>query len=179
MRSTMSILGLAQWDPTIFDLLELPASVSRDTLINSLVVDLAELEVLYPDPVFMRQAIGTWSAKELPTWTRIAKAAAASYDPIENYDRQETWTDTGTSSGTSHNTDTIMGYNAATQSPASGSDGSTSGSASSTHTGRTHGNIGVTTSQQMLEQELEVSPKLNVYNYIIDSFKKRFCLLVY
>ena len=42
-----------------------------------------------------------------------------------------------------------------------------------------HGNIGVTTSQQMLEQELEVAPKLNITNYIVDSFKKRFCLLVY
>ena len=41
------------------------------------------------------------------------------------------------------------------------------------------GNIGVTTSQQMLEQELLVSAKLNVYNYIMKSFKDRFCLEVY
>ena len=41
------------------------------------------------------------------------------------------------------------------------------------------GNIGVTTSQQMLESELELAPKLNVMNYIIQSFKDRFCLLVY
>ena len=41
------------------------------------------------------------------------------------------------------------------------------------------GNIGVTTSQQMLEQELLVAPKLNVYNYIMESFKNRFCLEVW
>lgn len=41
------------------------------------------------------------------------------------------------------------------------------------------GNIGVTTSQQMLEQEIEVSAKLNVIKMIVDSFKTRFCLLVY
>lgn len=41
------------------------------------------------------------------------------------------------------------------------------------------GNIGVTTSQQMAEQELEVSPKLNIFNIIIESFKNRFCLQVY
>ena len=41
------------------------------------------------------------------------------------------------------------------------------------------GNIGVTTSQQMLEQEIEVSAKLNVIKMIVDSFKERFCLLVY
>ena len=48
-----------------------------------------------------------------------------------------------------------------------------------TRTSRIHGNIGVTTSQQMLEQELEVAPKLNIMNIIIESFKNRFCLLVY
>ena len=41
------------------------------------------------------------------------------------------------------------------------------------------GNIGVTTSQQMLEQEIEISAKLNVIKMIVDSFRERFCLLVY
>ena len=45
--------------------------------------------------------------------------------------------------------------------------------------GNISGNIGVTTSQQMAEQELIVSPKLNVYNYIMNSFKNRFCLEIY
>ena len=41
------------------------------------------------------------------------------------------------------------------------------------------GNIGVMTSQQMATQEVEVAAKLNVFRYIIDSFKKRFCIMVY
>lgn len=41
------------------------------------------------------------------------------------------------------------------------------------------GNIGVTTSQQMLEQEIEVAAKLNVMQMIVNSFKERFCILVY
>lgn len=48
-----------------------------------------------------------------------------------------------------------------------------------TRNNHTSGNIGVTTSQQMLEQEIEVSAKLNVIKMIVDSFKTRFCLLVY
>lgn len=48
-----------------------------------------------------------------------------------------------------------------------------------TRNNQTSGNIGVTTSQQMLEQEIEVSAKLNVIKMIVDSFKERFCLLVY
>lgn len=43
----------------------------------------------------------------------------------------------------------------------------------------TKGNIGVTTSQQMATQETEVVPKLNVMKIIVNSFKERFCILVY
>ena len=48
-----------------------------------------------------------------------------------------------------------------------------------TRENHTSGNIGVTTSQQMLEQEIEVSAKLNIIKMIVDSFRERFCLLVY
>ena len=48
-----------------------------------------------------------------------------------------------------------------------------------TRENHTSGNIGVTTSQQMLEQEIEISSKLNVINIIVQSFKTRFCILVY
>jgi hypothetical protein len=41
-----------------------------------------------------------------------------------------------------------------------------------------HGSIGVITPQQMIEQERRVS-EFNIVDYIIDSFKKRFCILIY
>ena len=44
--------------------------------------------------------------------------------------------------------------------------------------GRTHGNIGVTTSQQMIESERQVS-LYNIIDVIINSFKNRFCLQIY
>ena len=40
------------------------------------------------------------------------------------------------------------------------------------------GNIGITTTQQMINEEREVD-KFNLMDYIIDRFKQRFCLLVY
>lgn len=46
------------------------------------------------------------------------------------------------------------------------------------HSGRTHGNIGVTTSQQMLEAELKIS-KWNIYEEITDLFLKEFCIYLY
>lgn len=44
---------------------------------------------------------------------------------------------------------------------------------------RIHGNIGVTTVAQMMEGELKTYPKINIINYIVESFKERFCVLVY
>ena len=44
---------------------------------------------------------------------------------------------------------------------------------------RIHGNIGVTTSQQMLESELDLIPRLDLIDYIADDFKSEFCLYIY
>ena len=41
------------------------------------------------------------------------------------------------------------------------------------------GNIGVTKTQEMLRDDIELLPLLNPYQFIVNSFKKRFCLLVY
>lgn len=41
-----------------------------------------------------------------------------------------------------------------------------------------HGNIGVTTTQQMMKEEREAAI-FNVYDYIIEAFKQRFCIMIY
>lgn len=195
MRATISILGLYNLNSELFDDITLPTGVDQDILINNLVSDLAELELIYSDYNFMKFMIGVWSRKELPTWERVYNASVKEYDPIENYDRIEEWTDEGESSGsgssTMSNSNTaqhnVAGFNSATLVNASKDTETASGQGSttddrsmeSTHTGRVHGNIGVTTSQQMLQSELDIAPKLNIYDFIINSFKNRFCLLVY
>jgi hypothetical protein len=45
-------------------------------------------------------------------------------------------------------------------------------------TGRAFGNIGVTTTQQMIQQERE-TVLFNMYKVITDSFIERFCLMIY
>lgn len=49
---------------------------------------------------------------------------------------------------------------------------------SNIRTGKAYGNIGVTTSQQMLEAEYNVA-KLNIYSSIIDMYIDEFCIPVY
>lgn len=47
-----------------------------------------------------------------------------------------------------------------------------------THKARLYGNIGVTTSQQMLQAELDIA-RWNMYEHIADLFCQEFCIMVY
>lgn len=196
-----------QVQPTILDGLIPPAGLDENVLKDNLLIECAELEVLYSDADFLEAAITHWSAKQQKVWSRLYNAEKAQYNPIENYDRIETWTDNSqgnrsiagqqssgsTTQSSGSDQDSATGYNTSvmqatgktdhssvtTDSANTRNTGTEDSNVNSTHSGRVHGNIGVTTSQQMLEQELEVVPKLNVYDAIISDFKRRFCLLVY
>lgn len=196
--ATISILGLYQYDKTIFDGFKLPEQVDRNLLISNLLLELAELEVLYPNADFMKMIIEVWSGKELPIWEKLLQTTQYEYNPIYNFDRTEEYTDdkesTTVSKGTmeNHGTDTENRYGAGFNSPnpvftdkieqTAGSGNSSTGNIDNNetlkHTARMYGNIGVTTTQQMIEAEREVV-KFNIMDYIIDSFKKRFCILIY
>lgn len=205
-QAWISFLGLYTWDSTLFDEMTLPedfTSDDKDIIVNNLLMETAELEVLYPDPVFMKQAIKQWSLMEVINWNRLYQAMVAEYNPIENYNRTESRDvqNRGTIENSGKdifessysNTDirsiTSFDNNNFTPHDKSLISGGTTDDTIHGHkvedktgqkiTGNVSGNIGVTTSQQMLEQELEITPKLNIYRNIIDSFKNRFCLLVY
>lgn len=103
--ATMSVMGLYNWDNTLFDLMTIPEALDKPTLIENLLLELAELEVLYPNPVVMKNLIGVWSAKQLDIWKRLYATTQYEYNPIENYDRQESGTDSGTDTATHTGTD--------------------------------------------------------------------------
>lgn len=164
--ATMSLLALYQYNDQLFDGLRVPEGVDRDTLVNNLLAETAEFEILYPDPEFMANMISVWSTKELPVWEELEKTRHYDYDPISNYDRNEESTNTGESLGK------VAGYNASDLVNSSGA------STDVKRKARMWGNIGVTTTQQMIEEQRNVV-KFNMMDYIIESFIKRFCLLVY
>lgn len=96
--ATMTLIGLYNWDNTIFDKLNVPADLNKDTLVNNILLRSGEFEVMYADPDFMKDAIGMFSDTWQPTFERWVKALAIEYDPLENYDRKEDWSDTRNSS---------------------------------------------------------------------------------
>lgn len=187
---------------SIFDGLDLPEGLSKDTLTANIILECGESETLYSDPYFMQEAIKTWSDREQATFERWVNALAIEYAPLENYDRHEDFTDTLDSDSTSSSRSTLDTSNSGTvQNDVSAYDSSgyqpkdkttssdtidtdTTDSTTGTldnighHNGRVHGNIGVTTSQQMLEAELELG-YWNIYSRITELFMKEFCIMVY
>ena len=213
--SKLTMIGLYEYDPQIFDNLTLPEGLDKDTLIDNILLRSGEFEVIYPDADFMKFSIGAWSRKWSATITRWVTALAIEYNPLENYDRYEHWTDerdisgsssgseSGSSSGStggttgSTTTNKVSAYDAGNaltthdQSETNGSDStSNSGEYGSEHSdehstdddlehdGRIHGNIGVTTSQQMLLSELDLG-YWNIYEKITALFLTEFVIPIY
>ena len=57
----LSIMGLYEYDNTLFQGLQVPEGVSKEHVINEIMLQCAELEVLYPELNIMKLAITTWS----------------------------------------------------------------------------------------------------------------------
>ena len=195
---SVSILGLYQFNPRVFDLLTLPEGVDRDTLLHNLLAECSDFCLLYPDWDFMRAMIGVWSTNEGKIWKAMQQSVTVEYNPIENYDRIEDVTriiegqSSSRTTGESSSTDTSSGsktaFNSLTPKLAGVDESSGSGNSSGTAAAesastetvstRAHGNIGVTTAAQMLEGYRDIS-NFSVIDFITDSFKKRFCIQVY
>ena len=174
MVATLSLLGLYSFRSDILDDFKLPDGIDRDDFIEMLLFDTAELELLTPDPDIMKQLLGRWSNVRVNAWSKMLDTETVEYNPIHNYDRQEDWVDDGT--GSSITDLSVAGFNDADM-----ADRERTGTGTTTqsrHTARISGNIGVTTTQQMLESERE-SRKYSTVFEIIGEFKERFCLLVY
>ena len=92
LRARLDLLGIYQFDNTVLDLLELPEDeegnelIDRDALKDNLLMDTAEMEILYPDASFLKLAIGSWSKKQVPIWTELYKSTQFEYNPIWNVD---------------------------------------------------------------------------------------------
>lgn len=227
-KVTMSYYGLYTFDETIFDELQLPTGVDRDTIIENFIADSIELETLYSDPETFKAMLGIWSRKRLDTWNAYYKVLNdTEYNPIWNVDGTVTSTygerktelnsDPVTSNeklGSTHATSNVgarvsetankvSAYNSTELSNAgvvetnqqkAVDETSTEAVDNSYTTGKQHsdstqksvvdtierkGNIGVTTTQKMINEELDLRDRHNLYEYIVKDMIKRFCILVY
>lgn len=226
----IDLITMYNYDNTIFDNLQLPSTMNKDDFVNNLLLETAELELMYSKPDFLKFAIGAWSKKELSIWEKLDATLHYEYNPIYNTDRTETETvteektgkrnidgsstDTGTANSTTTNnykrdersndvrsvssydsdalktaeqsTNSIEADNTDTSTNESRSTGTSTltqtqnseDSGTVTRELHTSGNNGVTTTQAMIEEERKVV-QFCIDDYIINSFKRKFCILVY
>lgn len=169
---------------------ELTKGHSCDKLLSPLFARLnAEVDHGLLDPMTMSEKM--IASKYAEKWKRIHDALFAVYDPISNYDMTEdentgtnvkTHTYEGDGAG-NETSNAVFGFNSETAVPSGTSSMKsalqTEGDFEDNHRQLTRsGNIGVTTSQQMIESELELR-KHQFTDIILDDLASFFCLRAY
>ena len=207
----LSIQGIYEYDPTVFDGFDSPSYtdennvvhvLNKNDVINSICLECAELEVIYPSVQMMKFAIGVWSASNYDAFCKMYASQLIKYNPIWNVDAEIDHTNRiagsdnrsvqkyNTTTPNTTNEHSVQGFNSSNWSQSekdvlSGTvqdNGSITDNNTDDHTETFHerrtGNIGVTASQDLIKKEREIAD-FSTIEFITNSFKERFCLLVY
>lgn len=221
-QAKMTLIGFYKYLDTLgsdlFFNLALPTGIDKDAVVNNILMRGGEFEVLYSNPVFMRDSIITWSKKWHWTFDKWYKAININYDPLHNYDRHEEWTEessgsnnrditndltqtndlTNDESGVDTQEHLVSAFDSSEYSPDNKDQqthhmaytntgtvkntGTVSDDSETnnriTHDAHLYGNIGVTTSQQMLQSEIDIA-MFNLYDKIADVFLQEYVLPIY
>lgn len=222
MRTIIPIATLYDYDNSIFNDIYIKG-VSKDQLIEHFLLSYGDLTPVYQNPIYLRRHVTSvacslqWSIDHLWEITQL------DYNPIENYDRMESWEDKGggtfqkgkvdteetfnkgsiktTFGKVTDSTHKVAAFNSSNPEVAntdnttdSGSDSQTFGADSShgsvtngldestttgKHEGRIHGNIGVTTSQQMMQAEIDLSKAYNFLDEVCKLYADRLLIGVW
>ena len=82
----ISILSMTEYDPTIWNDLQIPTVLTKQDLIDKICIDCGELELLYSDPALLKYMIRNWSRTEMYIWQKLADTLNLQYNPIYNLD---------------------------------------------------------------------------------------------
>lgn len=261
MQITSTLWGMEEYfnskKESLFDNIRIPTAIDKQVLVDTILVEAGEFQIIYTNGDMLQRAITVWFERKYKMLERWAKAIDIDYEPLENYNRTERWTDTSdgtttntgsrnsktnttgsdggtdTENGTVDNKTTdsttignqadtsetqVSAFNSSTYSPehkvlstAGGRSDSSTGTDKTTtantltrtnthenestlvdtttdngtskneaeHEGHMFGNIGVTTSQQMLEAEMNLWAKIDIYREAAEMFVQEFCIMVY
>lgn len=177
-QQLFSILSLYNFDDTIFDGVTFPETLVKQDVIDNILLACAELELLYPDIETMRRALAVWSAKSQYAWTKLENTLYLEYNPIWNKDGTITETHNTNTTQSANSENGVTGFNTSAFQNAGNVTSNANANTNETYTRRESGNIGVTTTQQMIKEEREIA-YFNLIDAITEDFKKRFCVLVY
>ena len=198
-QPTLSIAGLYSFNEHLFDDMYIPESLDRDTVVASIIMETEGLEALYVDVPFMMDAIKYWSITMRHKWDKLVASMNFEYNPIWNKDGVRIHTETEDKS--SERDETVADSTASTSNNFGAGFNTTTGLTNRErdtvqNSGQVktdddlkestkreskdveQGNIGVTSTQQLIKEEREVAD-INIYSIIAKDFKYKFCIQVY
>lgn len=203
MLSKLTLLGLHKYsDGDIWSDLTFPEGINKETAITEILRQCSEFCLLYPDMDYLKAAITAWGIKWYFTFEKWITVINTEYEPLWNLDVHIDISDDGSKggnrSGTTGANTSINGANTHQnaaydseefknaekdiQSNTSSSSGSSTEIWNETdgndHEEYRRGNQGVTKSQDMLMDELNVRT-WNIYSHIADIFANEFCITLY
>ncbi len=229
MIANLTIWGIVNYRPDVFDNLQLPTppidasaigleadqlraawTINKEDFLNFLCLQCMSMSVAVPDADFLKAAIGTWSSAHIHEWQRLFDTCFYKYNPIWNKDGiiTEWGTDSNNTSenesinnssngqntntgfthaydgGVTHTDDNLTWTHAdktkgdMTAQTAQQRNRQNADTANFSHTTTEKGNIGVTMTQQMIDEERRIS-LFSIEEYIADEFKKNFCLMIW
>ena len=199
----MNLQNQLDYLPSMLDGVTLPTSDLDADLLKSVIMERCGLlEPLYSEPETMKQVISIWFRSHQWNIAHVIDLIKTAYKPLENYSMIEDTDYTPLAkqtvkSSNKSKTDTttdvgVFGFNSTVAVPSSSTDSGTTqlkadnemetetsydGKADNTHHERS-GNIGVTTSQQMLESEIKLR-KLEILELIFQGLDEVICQSVY
>lgn len=96
-NATLTLNGLYQYglydNKDLFKNLTFPEGIDKQLAVDNILHNCADFEVLYPSFDFMTEAIKMFSTKWNRTFVKWLAVMATEYEPLDNYDRKEAWSD--------------------------------------------------------------------------------------
>lgn len=192
----MTLWGMMKFNDDILNIntLQLPEQLDKQILVDAIVEECGMMFPIHQQPFYLASNINNWFKRRYKDFSKLCEALYADYNPTENYNMIEIvkGSDNGTTessttiNGTSEGINKVSGFNSSTLVDDTSSSGKSQ--TSSTNKGNDtntynktltrSGNIGVTTTQQMIESSIELS-RFDIYRYIIEQFIEQFMLPVY
>ena len=175
----------------LFDDCTVPDELDMMRVRSAIIMRCGLLTPLYSEPMTQRAATAQFFGENQWNFTHILNIVNAEYSPIENVNEDRTETE-GIGRSHNHQTEygrnterTISAENVGTYSPDNktvegGSDTRAGGdSEDRALTVNRRGNIGVTTNQQMINEELDLLDRFNPYKFIADLYEKQLMIGLY
>lgn len=190
-------MNLVQLDEHLLDNYELDNRLDRNLLNSEIMRECGNLMPLYTDTNTFRYFTEIWFRVYSKIISELIDTTEYEYNPIENYDRHEegniSFTDERGTKDTHVRTPNInnetktSAYDSDTYQPNTMTTENGTETDTVEYTGKNtntekrglhiHGNIGVTTTQQMIDSQRK-SVQFNVYNWIVSKYSSQMFVLV-